>query len=183
MIADVFVPLAYTLIVSLLAGALGLFVWLALEKSPWYATGAVFFALWLVLFGKLTAPLWRDDRQRLKVRGTEEKTVAGPAEPYIARAEVKTSPRQYLYMELQLRTAKDQWAWHRFCKAIHFDGKNFSGQEARRHKFSGFNKVYNIFLARGWCTPKEPQKAPELTGDGLNMIEAFANSEPPTPSP
>lgn len=109
--------------------------------------------------------------------------VIGTPKVYAVRSEVKRG-KFSRYSELGLLSEDQAWAWHKFCKAVHEEGKNFSVNEAVSH---GMDPSLAAGIIRSWAVDSRfvlkesvgPRKTPELTPDGELNVRRFAEEEPP----
>jgi hypothetical protein len=100
-------------------------------------------------------------------------------DPAIVRVKAELHEgKRTLYDEFDI---KDYAAWHRFCKAVHEEGKNFSETESDRHKVppNDWTTVFEQWTKRGWVKRPKRRGTPELRGPGRAWVKAYATTPPP----
>lgn len=91
--------------------------------------------------------------------------------------------RTTIYTEFDITKPNE---WHEFCQAITFHKKQFSGQEAARHKvpLEEFNRIKLQWASsdreKALVDPRSigPQLTPQLTRMGRAMVRLFATTPP-----
>jgi len=174
-------------------------LWLTLLALPWVAMPAALLTWYLLPklrnvnwpppFAQLDAadadaPItWADSRQMPMVDGREV------AEPAVVQREVvwrvegslNTGNGQSIHDHPVLTDAP---AWHRFCQAVAFEGRNFSQTEAVRRNsvpLADWETMHERFTTHGWLAPAGERGTPELSDVGAAWVNRYASVPPPYP--
>jgi hypothetical protein len=118
-----------------------------------------------------------DDQRLVTRRRIPEQPVKDPNIVHV-KAELHEG-RRTLYDEFDIN---DYAAWHKFCKAVHVEGRNFSQTESERNKVppSDWDTVSTEWTRRGWLKQTGRRKTPELRGAGKAWVRAYATTPPTT---
>lgn len=106
-----------------------------------------------------------------------------PAQTYAVEGELQLPNGDIRYLKFGLDDYDQALRWHRFCKAVYYDKKNFSYNEAvKRHHLSddSWDNIYAAFTSQHWVIPNGQRGTPELRGAGKGHVRMFAEN-PPTP--
>lgn len=85
--------------------------------------------------------------------------------------------KRTLYDEFDIN---DYAAWHKFCKAVHLEDRNFSQTESERHKVppNDWDTVSREWTRRGWMKQAKRRGTPELRKAGRAWVRAYATTPP-----
>lgn len=134
--------------------------------------GAVFVRLnWDVLVqGK-------DTRLVARERMPETQPATDPPK-WAVEGKLQVGEHKTIYSRFDLT---DPQAWHKFCRAVHFDGKNFSGTEAIDRQGvppSDWDTAWGYFKEHGWASLKKRRSTPDLSPVGKAMVRQYATQAP-----
>lgn len=82
-------------------------------------------------------------------------------------------------------TLTDAQAWHRFCQAVAFKGRNFSRTEAVRRNGvpeDDWKAMHERFVTNGWLDPADERGTPDLSDVGEAWVNRYASTPPPYPT-
>lgn len=191
--SEVSVPLQqamYSGLLLLLAGATEMLcIWLL----PWLvALGNA--AIWLVILATWFVHIWlRNPANLWKIENVfnvdldGDKQAGPPAEPRVVRLERhRTEPEheQYVFEDIPIPRKTGYAGLITFVREIVYRGVSFSERSAAGYGYSRaeWEALRDIFRERHWAEwkdPNEPRQGVSLTGDGLEILEDWANEDMP----